>query len=290
MDSYFPLLLAFVSSFLYGLSHIFARLSLEHLHPVVVAGIFTFVNLVIAGPIGFSSVPIEAYRLEGILSFAIMGVFGFAGLRILFALGVRLLGASRNAPIANIYPIFTALGGVILLGEETSFLLWTAIFLIVIGIWWMAFERGESSWNRTYLLIPLFQALFRTIGTVAQKFGLIYMNTPMFAIAIGGISGGICLVTYGFFSLSKADLQFKYKKELFYGVLLGLTNTAALYLFTVALSRSKLSVVVPIVATAPLFTIILAKVFLLRLEKIRHETFAGGSLVVIGTILVLLAN
>lgn len=281
---------ALLSAFLYGLSHIFARLSLVHLHPIAVAGIFTLVNLIIAAPVGLGSVPFEAYRWQGIAGFAVMGVFGFAGLRVLLAVGIRLLGASRNAPISGIYPLFTALGAAVMFQERPGWAVWAGTVFIVTGIMWASLEPEGDTWNRRHLALPVAQALFRAIGALAQKLGLLYMNAPMFSIAIGGISGSCCILTYGWFCRKEEGLFRCSGSGLLFAILLGLTNTVALYFFTVALSRSAVSLVVPIISTSPVFTLLLAKVFLRDLENVGREAWYGGALVVAGTILITLSG
>ncbi len=287
MDSLGWLVLASSSSFLYGLSHIFARLSLVHVHPVGVAGIFTLVNLVIAAPIGFTTVAFEAYRWQAIVGFVVMGLFGFGGLRVLMAIGIHFLGASRNAPISGIYPLFTTLGGSLLFQEQPGLGVWVGIVLIVCGVMWLSQEGDEgTTWDRKYIALPILQALFRSIGALSQKLGLIYMNAPMFAIAIGGISGGCCILIYGWFCRKDENVCRFNTVGVLFGVLLGLTNTAALYLFTVALASSDVSLVVPVISTSPLFTLLLAKLFLRNLENVGREALYGGIVIVVGTVLI----
>ncbi len=290
MDSLSPLTIALVSSFIYGISNVFARLSLEHLHPLAVAGIFTAVNLVVAAPIGFAAVPLSAYRWEALVSFTLMGLFGYAGLRLLFAVGIRLLGVSRHAPVAGIYPLFTALGGYLIFGEQTTLGLWAGTSFIVGGIFWLAYKREDDTWERKHLIFPLLQSVFRTIGAIFRKLGLLYMDTPMFAIAIGGISGCAGLLGYFYFCRSDERLYQYSLNGLLFSVALGLTNLLAQYLYTIALSRSEISLVIPVISTAPLFTILLTRIFLGRLEQVGREAIAGGILIVLGTMLVIFSS
>ncbi len=290
MDSLPPLTLALISAFVYGVSHIFARLSLEDLHPVAVACLFTLVNLAVAAPIGFATVPLGAYCWQGLISFALMGLVGYAGLRVLFALGIRLLGVSRHAPVAGIYPLFATIGALLLFGEQPALSVWGGTGLIVGGIIWLAHGPDGETWKRKHLVLPLLQAIVRTIGALFRKLGLLYMNTPMLAIAIGGISGGACLLAYAWVCRVDKSMRQYSLNGLFFGIMLGLTNTLAQYLYTLALSRADISLVIPIISTAPLFTILLTMIFLRRIERVGREALYGGILVVLGTIIITLTQ
>lgn len=284
MDSLPPVLIALASAAVYGVSNIFARLSLQIIHPLVVALIFTFVNLLVAGPIGFSIVPVADYRWEAIVSFILMGLFGFAGLRLLFAIGIRLLGVSRHAPIAGIYPIFTIFVGVFIFGESPNTALWIGTALIVVGIVWVAVGSEGDIWQRKYLVLPILQAILRTIGAMFRKLGLIHMNHPLFAIAVGGVSG--CIALLGYFWINRRDETiWKYDRNgLIFAVALGLTNLLAQYLYTHALARGDISFIIPIISTAPIFTLFFTWAFLSRVERVGPKIFLGGSLTVAGTV------
>lgn len=286
MDNFPIFALALTSAFIYGVSHIFAKMSLEHLHPVVVAAIFTLVNLLVAAPIGFAKVPFETYRWEAILSFTLMGVVGYAGLRLLFAIGIHLLGVSRHAPVAGVYPLLAAFGALFVFGERSSIGLWAGTAIIVSGIIWLGHAEGGEKWERKHLILPLLQAVFRAIGIIFRKLGLLYMNAPMFAIAVAGFSGSACLIGYIWINRKDEELwRFNINGFLF-AVFLGLTNLLAQYLYTLALSRSDISYVIPIISTAPLFTILFTKIFLRSIEIVGRETILGGALVVFGTIII----
>jgi len=285
-----PVTIALASSFVYGISNIFARLSLEHLHPLVVAGIFTTVNLVISEPIGFTTVPFAAYRWEALISFTLMGLFGYAGLRILFAVGIQLLGVSRHAPVAGIYPLFIAAGGFLIFGEQTTPGLWAGTSFIVGGIIWLAYKEEGETWARKHLFFPLLQAVFRAIAALFQKFGFLYMNNPMFSIAVAGLSGCSGLLGYFWFCRKDEGLRKYSINGVMFAVTLGLTNVFAQYLYAIAILRSEISLITPIVSTAPLFTIIFTWIFLGHVERVGLKVIMGGVLIVAGTVVVIISG
>ena len=281
-----PLALALASAIVYGASNVFAKLSLGHLHPVAVAALFTLTNFIVAAPIGFSTVPWEAYRWEGILSFALMGLVGYAGLRLVFAVGIQLLGVSRHAPIAGIYPLFTTFGAVIWLGEAPGRGIWLGTAAIAAGILYLGIEESDGTWNRKHLVLPAAQALLRAVGALLRKVGLLYMNSPMFAIAVGGVSGLACLFGY-LWIYRKDEAIWKFSaKGLCLGLLLGLSNTLAQYLYTVALGMSRISLVVPVISTAPLFAVFFSWLYSREAESFGRRTILGGIGVVVGTTLI----
>lgn len=284
-----PFTLALASAVVYGASNVFAKLSLGHLHPVAVAALFTLTNLIVAAPIGFSTVPLAAYRWEGVLSFALMGLVGYAGLRLVFALGIQLLGVSRHAPIAGTYPLFTIFGAVLWLGENPGHGIWLGSAVIAAGILCLGAEESDGTWSRKHLALPAVQALLRAVGALLRKVGLLYMNTPMLAIAIGGVTGLACLLGYLWIYRGDETIWKFSAKGLVLGLLLGLSNTLAQYLYTVALGAGRISLVVPVVGTAPLFAVLFAWFFSHEVESFGWRTILGGIGVVLGTTLITLS-
>lgn len=283
-----PVALALASAAVYGASNVFAKLSLGHLHPMAVAALFTLTNLIVAAPIGFSTVPLEAYRWEGVLSFALMGLIGYAGLRLVFALGIQLLGVNRHAPIAGIYPLFTIFGAVLWLGETPGPWIWSGTAVIVMGILTLGIGESDGTWSRKHLALPAVQAILRALGALLRKFGLLYMNTPMLAIAIGGVSGLACLLGY-LWIYRKDETIWKFSvRGIWLGLMLGLTNTLAQYLYTIALAKSTVSIIVPAVSTAPVFAVIFTWFFSREAESFGFRTLLGGFGVVGGTVLITL--
>ena len=152
----------------------------------------------------------------------------------------------------------------------------------------MAMEESDGTWSRKHLVLPATQALLRTIGALLRKVGLTYMNTPMLAIAIGGVSGLACLAVY-LWIYRKDDAIWKFSvKGLGMGLMLGLSNTLAQYLYTVALSAGRVSLVIPLSSTAPLFAVLFTWLFLHDAEVIGRRTVVGGAAVVAGTVLITL--
>ena len=289
MDLDGPIALALASAIVYGASNVFAKLSLGHLHPVTVAALFTLTNLVVAAPVGFSTVPLADYRWEGVLSFALMGLVGYGGLRLVFAVGIQLLGVSRHAPIAGVYPLFTAFGAVFWLGENVGRGIWLGTAIVVTGILCLGATESDGSWSRKHLALPVVQALLRAVGALLRKVALLYMNPPMLAIAIGGVSGFAGLLGYLWIYRKDGTIWRFSIKGLVLGLLLGLSNTLAQYLYTVALSAGRVSQVVPVISTAPLFAVFFAWLFSRESESFGWRTIVGGSGVVLGTALITLS-
>jgi uncharacterized membrane protein len=70
----------------------------------------------------------------------------------------------------------------------------------------------------------------------------------------------------------------------------GLAAGAAVIFLYYALQRADVVVVSPLVATSPLITLLLAHLFLSRLEKITREVAVGTTLTVLGIIVVVLGS
>jgi drug/metabolite transporter (DMT)-like permease len=66
---------------------------------------------------------------------AYVGVFASALAYVCWNAGVALLGPTRAGIFSNLVPVFTALGGVLILGEQLESYHLTAAILVLVGIW-----------------------------------------------------------------------------------------------------------------------------------------------------------
>ena len=75
-----------------------------------------------------------------------------------------------------------------------------------------------------------------------------------------------------------------------FAALSGLAAAAAVICLYYALQRAEVVVVSPIVSTNPLMTLLLAQVFIARLENITKRVLLGTTLAVMGVLLVIIGG
>ena len=171
--------------------------------------------------------------------------------------GTRILGPTISATLSAISPLFGIALGVMLLAETLSWEIAVGSIGIVAGVILIS-SRGRSSrtWPLVALLLPIGAALVRSLSHAFSKIALEEIPSPFF----------VALVTYSVsFVLALAN-QARTGRPAVTAVApegvkwLLATSTifgTSVLVLNMALMHGRLIVVAPIVACAPLFTLLL---------------------------------
>ena len=201
---------------------------------------------------------------------------------------METLGASTNASIYAIYPLFSSLLAVLILGERPSVGIWAGIICTICGV--ILIERtvrgtAIKSVNSTRFgfAFPLSAALFNGFGYVLRKMGLNAYNEPIAAVAITYVVS-LCLsiilatTVRRSISVSKRSLHLFWKP--------GLLLCAGFLCWFYALRFGDVSLVATLLNTESFFVFILAYVLLKELEKITYKLVIGTVIIVTGVSLI----
>ena len=171
--------------------------------------------------------------------------------------GTRILGPTISATLSATSPLFGVALGVLLLAETLSWEVAVGSVGIVAGVILIS-SRGPSSrtWPLVALLLPIGAALVRSLSHAFSKIALEEIPSPFF----------VALVTYSVsFVLALAN-QARTGRPVFRAIapegVKWLLVTGAIFgtsvlVLNTALMHGRLIVVAPIVACAPLFTLLL---------------------------------
>lgn len=243
--------------------------------------------------------PPSSITSNGILLFASAGLIspaiGFsAGLA-----GVHLLGPSIAVPIQQGgRPLIAVAAASLLLGESVDAVEMLGMFAIVVGGGGLAMrvpdERDPASDDRPSrisrrifhpgLFFPLIAAIAFAAFDVFGKHVLNLVDEPTFGtmVALGTsfLGWGIAAAIVPRFRKS-CHLGANFGWFVLGGLLFGLAQLSIFH----ALARGDVSIVSPILASQPLIVFVLSRLLLQHIESIRPITVVLGSLVVVGTIL-----
>ena len=226
--------------------------------------------------------------------FALMGVMAYPLARVLQNTAITMVGATRAAPVSSLQPIVAMVLAVTILGERPNLPVILGTPIIVCGLILVvlasrtggSMDRGSTTRNLGYLLAMGAAASFASrdiisrhvVGGIAPP-----MVTAAYALSIGGVL--LFLLTYRDVIHSFRRLPGRY---LTICCLAGVCQGLAVAFLFQALSRAPVTVVSPINASSPLITLLLAHIFLQRLEQINRVLVAGTLLSVAGVVLVVL--
>lgn len=232
--------------------------------------------------------PIDAL-LVGVTG-AVLVIFLFAGAvasgfgRLVFYVGVERVGASVTSAFTNVRPLITVLIAIAWLGEAVTPQLGVGVVVLVIGLSLLSLSRGGDirGWRTRDLVFPLLAATAFAIGNTTRRFGLTVTDaTVLQAITINETAGLVVLGAYGVF-LADTPVRGIPRRSIGYFGLSGLFTGVGLIALFEALDRGPVSIVDPLTATGPLFTLILAYALIGDLERVTRRMLLGIVLAVIG--------
>jgi drug/metabolite transporter (DMT)-like permease len=286
------IVISFAAAFHFALGQVLTQFGLRHVSPLSGAAIsiptFTLVFLCASPfllrnePIVWSAVPI----------FAAVGLAFPAVVTLLTFASNRALGPVVTSSLGNLSPLFAVGLAVVLLHEPLRPLQFAGLVVIVLGVLLISMQRqGARDWRTLALqnwalLLPLGAAALRGLVPPVIKVGLDIWPSPIAAGLTGYIFSTLTVMTVekirnGSF-IAKGP---RIGRLWFMGI--GICNGIATMLLYFALGAGPVSLVAPLIATFPLFTVVMSVIAFGKLEN--GLRLAGGTiLTVAGVVLILI--
>lgn len=232
------------------------------------------------------------------LTLDILAVFVFAGLvgtalgRVTIFVGVDRVGASLNSAILSARPLFATVFALALLGEPLGPVTAAGVAVLVSGLALLTISKGGdlAGWQPRDLLWPLAAAALFAISNVARRYGMV--ASPITALEAVAINETAALISIVAFVLAQGPQTVLDRPRQTYGyfAVSGVLTAGALLsmMSALGLEDGRVAIVDPLVATAPLFTIVFAAVLLRDLERVTKGVVAGAGLIVVGAAMVTL--
>ncbi len=224
----------------------------------------------------------------------VMGIMGYPMARVLLITAISMVGAARAVPMSGIQPVIAFTLGVLLLGERPNLLVILGTPVIVAGLFLVMMPRrgsnsGDQAMNirRLGYLLALGGAATFASRDVISRHVVTDIAAPLVTAALALAVGG-AILTVILHRQAVRSIQTLPRNYLLICGLAGLFQGLAVASLFQALSRAPVTVVSPIYALTPLITLVLAGIFLRRMEAIDFLLAVGTLLSVAGVILVIL--
>jgi drug/metabolite transporter (DMT)-like permease len=227
----------------------------------------------------------SAFDLTAAGIFALVGLFFPAAATLLTYTGNQRMGPTITSSVSCTTPMFALSGAILFLGEtltEGNVLGTAVIVLGMLVLTWTGGTRARS-WPLWAIALPFGAAAIRALAQILTKAGLTLWSSPYAAVLIGySISAAVILIAARAGGAPKvAD-----RRAVPWFVATGFLNGGGLLLMYVALAKGRVSLVSPIAATYPLFTLALSLLFL-RHDRVTPRMAAGAVLTVAGVAVLL---
>ena len=225
------------------------------------------------------------FNLTAAGMFALVGLFFPAAVTLLTYTGNQRMGPTITSSVSCTTPMFALSGAILFLGEALTAgnVLGTAV--IVLGMLVLTWSGGTRarSWPLWAISLPFTAAAIRALAQVLTKAGLTLWSNPYAAGLIGyTVSAAVILVV----ARAGGAPKVTDRRAVPWFVATGFFNGSSLFLMYVALSKGQVSMVSPIVATYPLFTLALS-ILVLRQDRVTPRLAAGAVLTVAGVAVLL---
>lgn len=269
------------------------------------AGLGGYISVSVAPPliltmalIGGELHSITTFTWKGYVYLATAGIVNFVFGRSSGYRAIKHLGANMTAILSSLSLVYSVLLGILILGERVTQDLVAGTALIMIGpalLFWPQSDddRGHENEHsrkprltRQGVIAVLLTGIFYGITPLLIKLGLQQGGSPLAGTLISHTSA---MLIFGITMIGpeKRDAIINMDRTaLSWFVASGILATVAQLLSYIALKWSPITVAGPLIATIPLFIILLSFIANRRLESFRLNVILGAILVVIGVVLV----
>lgn len=279
-------LLALAAAACFGSALVVAQFGFRHAAPLAggtVSVLFTAAAWWLVSPLYLE---LEGWHVQALILFAVVGLFYPALVTLLtYESNVRL-GPTLTGAVSCTAPLFAVLTAVLFLGERVAPAIAAGGAIVVIGLVVLSARaplRTPPGWR---LALPLSGALLRGVAQTLSKLALVLWPSPFAAALVGytvsaAVMAGTSAVT------SRSELRMSRAGVLWF-MTVGALNGSAVLLLYYALNVGSVSVVSPIAATYPLFTMLFSAIFL-KTETLSPKAVAGVVIAVAGVAVIITA-
>ena len=281
---------ALANAFLFALHNIFSKKALRYSNPPTAVISSLLINIVFLWGISLLFVPLSSLTSASILIFVLVGLFQPGLTRLLTYKGIDTLGVAITDPIRATTPVFSAMMAIIFLGEKITPAIVVATMMIIAGITFLSWRSGSMklAGSAVYLWYPIAASALAGATQVVRKFGLAAVPHPFLAAAVTA-SSSLVVSVLTLWYVEKSQETWKMNRQCFWWFLAaGVTISLAMVCIYYALDLGKVSVVIPISSTGPLFSLILTALFLRDVERVTLRIVSSAAMIIGGVVLLTL--
>jgi drug/metabolite transporter (DMT)-like permease len=279
---------ALAAAFLFGLSLNLAQIGLRHI-PVALG---SMISIPTAATLFWLSAPWTAdfsgWRTDAALLFACVGLFYPAAVTILTFEATRYLGPNVTAALGNLAPLVAVAAGVLWLGEALGARQLAGIAVLLAGVTMLTTNRnwGDATWPLWAIALPLTASLLRGLGQPLLKIGFGWWHNPRLATLLCYASSATVVIVVGLLRKKAQSAAFTPRGVVWF-MAVGLGNGIATWFGIEAVARGPVSLVAPVVASYPIFTLAVGAILLHRTQVSREQAI-GVALAALGVMLLVL--
>jgi uncharacterized membrane protein len=221
---------------------------------------------------------------SAIAFFALAGLIGTVGGRLLRFVSIEAVGASISAALINLHPLVSSTLAIAVLGERVTPPIVVGTCVIVAGTTLLSAGGRRAGLRPMLLVLPMLSAVCFGVVAVLRKIGLSGM-APLPGFAVNVTAALIAYVAYLVASRQTSVMACR-GRSLVYFILAGVAENLSVFLLVAALSFGAVSIVAPLSSVSPIFVLVLSFFFLRGIEILNRRIVLGTVLIVTGVYLI----
>ena len=292
------IVLSLLSAASLGNGAVVGRASLQGVHPILLIGAAQCVGTVAIATAALAISPADLFGVTrtALLWMVIFGLVQFVIGRSSAYTSLSIIGASRVALFISTQVPFAAFFAIAFTGESLGPLVAVGTLGVMIGLLLASgdsFTKGWSADRRNLLgyLMGLTAGAATGASTVLAKQAVSVYDSPLAITTVGMLAATLIVApAVGIIAARNSAIrEFQWK---FMGLvaLSGLSTTVSIVAQIFAVQRADVLIVAPILATFPLWTLLLSHLFIARLEHITLRLTIGTFITVAGVIAVVMGG
>jgi len=287
-------LLAIASAFFYSLVIILTTVGLRYVSVLSALIIIEFSSVVAALALSIAVVPFDTYVTEATLYFIAAGALGPFIAHYLLVEGIDRVGSSIATAIIQTRPLYSAIGALMLLGESLSSFIILGMFFMIVGTAVISFEQSGGKivkqWSRKDLVFPIMAGMCWGVAHVLRKMGLNVIPQPIVGVTIQNATALAFFSLVALVQREKRAVEFSNKSAWLALGVGGIISVLAQLLLYYALDFGEVVIVSPLTSLNSFFVLILAALFLRKLERVTWKIAAGTVFIFAGAVLLTITS
>jgi drug/metabolite transporter (DMT)-like permease len=278
--------LSLLAAACFGSALVVTQFGLRHASPLAGASVSVTFTLIAWCALSPLLLDLAGWHAGALLIFAVVGLFYPALVTLLTYESNRQLGPTLTGAVSCTAPFFAVITALLFLNERFTALTAIGGAIIVVGLLMLTVRAPLQAGRGWRLVLPVSGAVLRGVAQTLTKLGLVLWPSPFTAALVGyTTSAGVMWAAKAAQPGSRTAIS---RTGILWFIGVGTLNGGAVLLMYYALNIGTVSVVSPIVATYPLFTMLFSALFL-KTETLNAKTLAGVVLAVCGVAVILVA-
>lgn len=232
-------------------------------------------NMIVLALFGWWEYEPGEITLEGALWFALLGLTAYSCGRLVYYKAIDAVGPPRLMTVMSASPLLSLSLAVLFLGERPGPAVLAGTALVAAGVALVSFEPVRGHWLRPGMLWAFASAVSLGVSVFIRKKGL--AATPNVALTVAW-SNLVSLPVICALRLAAPPRLFAWGPRWAVAtiILVGALNAAGQVLYNLAILSAEVSVVGPVIASMPIFSVIFTALMLRDVTRVRPRLVLGA--------------